>query len=228
MNSIIYVFLKALLGFIILFLITRVVGKKQLGQLTYLTYITGISIGNMAASMVVHRNVKLMDGVIGLISWTVFIFSFEFISLKSSKVRELVDGQPTIVIKKGEISHEALSSLKMNIDELKMLLRSKNVFSMTEIDYAILEPNGELSVLKKAEMELPTKKDLKIEPKLRKYIPTELVVDGKIVTRNLEEYSLSEEWLSCQLGLLGVESVEDVIYAELQGDGSLYVNKRRQ
>ncbi len=228
MNSIIYVFLKALLGFIILFAITRVVGKKQLGQLTYLTYITGISIGNMAASMVVHRNVKLKDGVIGLLSWSLFIFTFEFISLKSSKVRELVDGQPTILIKKGEISYEALSSLKMNIDELKMLLRSKNIFSITEVDYAILEPNGELSVLKKVEMEIPTKKDLKIESKLRKYIPTELIVDGKIVTRNMKEYSLSKEWLTCQLGLVGIESVEDVIYAELQSDGSLYVKERSQ
>lgn len=224
MNSSIEVALKALLGFTILLLITRVVGKKQLGQLTYLTYITGISIGNMAGSMVIHRDIKVMDGVIGLVSWSLFVFIFEYISLKSSRARELIDGQPTIVINKGKISTEALKSLKINIDDLRMLLRSKNIFSMKEVDYAIFEPNGELSILKKPGTEPATKKDLKIEPNIRKYLATELIVDGRIITKNLKEFALSEEWLTCQLSLLGVESIENVFYAELQEDGSLYVN----
>ncbi|WP_432665247.1 DUF421 domain-containing protein [Wukongibacter baidiensis] len=228
MNSTILVPLKALLGFSILLLITRFVGKKQLGQLTYLTYITGISIGNMAGDMVVYRNVKVMDAVVGLVSWSLFVFIFEYISLKSSKVRAIVDGEPTIVIKKGRIIEESLDSLKLNIGDLKMLLRNKNVFSIREVDYAILEPNGQLSVLKKPEEELVNKRDMKIPVNIRKFVPLSVILDGKIVEKNMKEFELSEEWLQCQLRVLGIDSVENVIYAELQSDGSLYVNEMMQ
>lgn len=226
MESIIIVPLKALLGFSILLLITRFVGKKQLGQLTYLTYITGISIGNMAGDMVVYRNVKVMDAVVGLVSWSIFVFIFEYISLKSSRVRIIVDGEPTIVIKKGKIVEKSLDSLKLTIDDLNMLLRNKNVFSIKEVDYAILESNGQLSVLKNPENELVTKKDMRVPIIIRKFMPIALILDGKIVKRNMSEFDLSEEWLLCQLRLLGIDSTENVIYAELQSNGSLYVNKR--
>lgn len=226
MDSIVIVPLKALLGFSILLLITRFVGKKQLGQLTYLTYITGISIGNMAGDMVVYRNVKVMDAVIGLVSWSFFVFLFEYISLKSSKVRVIVDGEPTIVIKKGKIIQESLSHLKLNISDLKMLLRNNNVFSIKEVDYAILEPNGQLSVLKRPHEEVVTKKDMNIPLTIRKFMPVAVILDGAIVKRNMKEFDLSEEWLKCQLRLMGIDSIDSVIYAELQSDGSLYVDER--
>lgn len=226
METVITTSLRTLLGFCVLLFLTRVLGKKQLSQMTFFTYITGIALGNIAGDMVVHRDIKLMDAVTGLTLWALLTLTVEYISLKSSKARVLLDGEPTIVIKNGKILEKALASNKMNMDDLSMLLRTKNIFSVREVDYAVLEPNGQLSVLKKVENESLTKKDVQIMPAPRQYIPTELVVDGKIVRRNLQELNLSQEWLDNQLKVSGVNSIEEVFFAELQSDGSLYIDKR--
>lgn len=228
MHSIFVTVFRTLLGFTVLFLLTRMLGKKQIGQLTHFTYITGIALGNIVGDMVVHRDIKLMDGLVGVTLWAVLTFLLEYLSLKSSKARVLLDGEPMIVIKKGKIQEKALSKSKLNIDDLSMLLRNKEVFSFSDVDYAILETNGQLSVLKIPESESPTRKDLKILTHQRVHIPSEIIVDGKVVIGNLEEFSLSQAWLDNQLKLFGIESVSDVIYAELQSDGRLYINKRKE
>lgn len=112
------------------------------------------------------------------------------------------------------------------MDDLSMLLRNKNIFSIASVDYAILEPNGQLSVLKKAEHETVTKKDSHIQTADRLYLPTELIVDGQVVTKNLLELNLSEEWLTNQLKRNGVYAVEEVFFAELQADGSVFIDKK--
>jgi uncharacterized membrane protein YcaP (DUF421 family) len=137
----------------------------------------------------------------------------------------LLDGEPTIVIKKGTIVKEALSSAKLKIDDLTMLLRNNNVFSVDEVDYAILEPNGQLSVLKKSGFEAVTKKDMKIPDITRLYIPSEIIVDGKLVERNLRELNLTKAWVDNELKLSGVASYENVLLAEIQSDGKLHINK---
>jgi uncharacterized membrane protein YcaP (DUF421 family) len=225
METILITSTRTLVGFIILLILTRSLGKKQLSQMTFFTYITGIALGNIAGDMVVHRDIKVIDGITGMTLWAVLTLIVEFISLKSSKARIFMDGEPTIVIKKGKIIKEAMVSNNLNMDDLSMLLRIKDVFSVSEVDYAILEPNGQLSVLKKEEHESVTKKDSNIPISRRLYIPTELVVDGKVVTKNLEELNVSKEWLLTQLKLNGVNATNEVFYAELQSDGSLYVNK---
>lgn len=226
MDTVLTTSLRTLLGFCVLLFLTRILGKKQLSQMTFFTYITGIALGNIAGDMVVHRDIKLIDGVTGLILWAMLSLTVEYISLKSSKARVLLDGEPTIVIKNGKILEKALASNKLNMDDLSMLLRTKNIFSVKDVDYAVLEPNGQLSVLKKVENEPVTQKDAHILPPPRQYIPTELVVDGKIVRRNLQELNLSQEWLDNQLKMSGVDSIEEVFFVELQSDGSLYIDKR--
>jgi uncharacterized membrane protein YcaP (DUF421 family) len=218
--------LRTLVGFTILLILTRLLGKKQLGQLTIFTYITGIALGNMAGDMVVHRDIKLIDGVAGLAVWALLTFIVELISLKSSKGRVLLDGEPAIVIKKGVIMQKELTAQRLNMDDLTMLLRINNVFSIKDVDYAILEPNGQLSVLKKSGLESVTKKDMQIQPDNIEYLSTEIIVDGKLVSKNLKELNLNHEWLDQQLKQVGLNSVKDVFFAELQSDGSLYISKK--
>jgi len=148
-----------------------------------------------------------------------------YIGLKSGKARVILDGEPTILIKKGQIDKKSLSKSKLNIDDLTMLLRQKDVFSIIEVDYAILEPNGTLSVLKKPPYQNPLKRDLKIDIITPSYIPSEIIVDGKVVESNLKELGLSNEWLEKQLLGAGVYSPQDVLYAEIQSDGQLYIQK---
>ncbi|MBB6735383.1 DUF421 domain-containing protein [Cohnella zeiphila] len=220
--------LRTLLGFAFLLLLTRILGKKQLGQVTYFTYITGIALGNIAGELAVSHSISVLAGMTGLAVWAMLTLAIELISLKSPKARVLLDGEPAIVIKKGRIEERALRKSKLNMDDLTMLLRDKDVFNIREVDYAIFEPNGRLSVLKKQKEESVKKKDLQIAPQPRPYLPTELIVDGKVVARNLQEWGLNREWLDRQLEKSGARSVEDVFYAELESDGSLFVAEKRQ
>ncbi|MDR7868813.1 MAG: DUF421 domain-containing protein [Sporomusaceae bacterium] len=214
---------RTLIGFVVLLALTRILGKKQLGQLTYFTYITGIAMGNIAGDMVVHRDVGIADGVAGLIVWAVLTFLVEYVSLKSPTVRVALDGEPTIVIKRGRIMQQALAAHRLNMDDLSMMLRTNNVFSIQEIDYAILEPNGQLSILKKAQYDQASRQDLNISPQPRRYIPTEIVSDGRLLDRNLTELGLDRSWLDQQLAQAGYTSIDKIFLAELQCDGSLYI-----
>ncbi|MCX7569296.1 DUF421 domain-containing protein [Tumebacillus sp. DT12] len=216
MESVLVTSLRTLVGFVVLLMLTRILGKKQISQMTFFTYITGIALGNIAGDMVVHRDITVLDGVTGMVLWAVLTLVVEFASLKSSKARVLLDGEPTIVIKEGRVLERAMASNRLNMDDLSMLLRNKDVFSVGEVDYAILEPNGELSVLKK----------VKPPQNRRRFLPTELIVDGQLVERNLAKLHRTREWLESKLRQEGVESLEDVFFVELQEDGSLYVDRR--
>jgi uncharacterized membrane protein YcaP (DUF421 family) len=214
---------RTFLGFAMMLIYIRILGKKQLSELTFFNYVTGIALGNMAGDMVIHRDVKLIDAIVGITLWSVITFILGYINLKVPAARRIFNGEPAIVIKKGVILHDALAAHRINIDDLTMLLRNNNVFSVTEVDYAILEVNGQLSILKKPGLETVTRKDMNIPPKERKYIPTEIIVDGRLVERNLRELALDNKWLGQQLTQAGVKSVKEIFYAEAQEDGSLYV-----
>lgn len=227
MESVLNTSLKTLITFCYLLLVIRVLGKKQIGQVTFYAYITGITLGNVAAAVMVERDVPLLDGLVGITLWGLLTIAVEYMSLKSARARVVLDGEPSIVIQNGMIMEKALRAAKLNMDDLTMLLRGKNIFAVSEVDYAILEPNGKLSVLLKPEDEAPTRKDLKLAAPKRRYLPTELVVDGKVVMQNLNEWKLTREWLDKQLRQSGVRSAKDVMFAELQSDGSLHVNKKQ-
>jgi uncharacterized membrane protein YcaP (DUF421 family) len=217
---------RVIISFGVLLLMTRIMGKKQVSQLTYFNYITGITIGAVAASITIDTSINMADGFVSMVCWSLLTVLVSYINLKSPKARILLDGQPTIVIKNGEILEKTLAGLRLNMDDLSMLLREKNIFSTQEVDYAVLEPDGQLSVLKKVDQQSVTKKDLKVATVKPLYVPTEIIVDSKVITRNLEELDLSQNWLENQLHQSGV-SLQDVFYAEIQSDGTLYIDKRQ-
>ena len=200
---------RVLLGFIILLALVRIIGNKQLGQLNVFTYISGIVIGSMVGDIILHSDIKFWPSMLGVAIWVALAICVELVSLKSVKVRELLDGQPIILIKHGKILYRALKKERLNIDDLTMMLRTNNVFSILDVDYAILEPNGDLSVLKK--QTVPSA-----------YIPTTLITDGRIITKNLHELNLTEEWLSNALTKLNATK-SNILYAEIQENGQLHV-----
>lgn len=226
MDIILMTCLKTFVGFTVLLIVTRLLGKKQIGQMTFFTYITGIAMGNIAAELAVHKDVTLPAGITGLILWTLFTFIVEYISLKSGKARVILDGEPTIVIRKGVIQEKAMGQMRLNMDDLTMLLRNNNVFSIQDIDYAIMEPNGKLSVLKKPLQENVTKGDMQIQAQSRLYMPTEIIVDGRVIMKNLREVGLTQAWLNDQLHSFGINDEKEVLLAELQSDGNLFVEKK--
>ena len=218
---------RTILGFVILLALTRLLGKKQLSQLSVFTYITGIALGSMTAEMVIYSEVGILRGSVALVLWSLLVLLIEWISLKSPRARVVLDDQPAIIIKKGLILEKSLKRQRLNLDDLFMQLRLNQVFSVMDVEYAILEPNGALTVLKKSGAQAVTRQDMQMPPQPAG-LPSEIIADGKIVEKNLTELGYSREQLQSDLKKQGIDiaDVKNVLYAELQSDRSLYIQKR--
>jgi len=151
-----------------------------------------------------------------------------YIAFKSKKARILLDDQPTIVVYEGKIVEASLKKTRLHLNDLSMMLREQSIFSIKDVHYALLETNGELSVLKKTEQQSATKKDVNATIQVPKYLPTEVIAEGKISTRNLTELNLTEEWMHEQLKKQGIGKVENVFFAEVQTDGSLHIDMKAE
>lgn len=226
MSELLNAAIRTLIGFAILLLFTRLTGKKQLSQMTIFTYITGITLGSMIGEMVIHGGVEFVEEIIGVTLWGIFSFVVEYVALKIPFMRVVLDSEPTIVIKRGEIQVKELRKMLLNMDDLTMLLREKDVFAVRDVWYAILEPHGELSIVKKAAKQSVLMENIGLHPQNPSYLPGELITDGKLITKNLLEFGKTEEWLTQELSKQGIASMKQVFYAELCEDGTLFIQKK--
>lgn len=224
--SILHMLIKTTLVFIVLLILTRLLGRKQINHLTFFNYVAGITIGSIAANVVSLTTAPYIDEIIGLLWWCLLTAIIDIINLKSGTIRSIIDGEPSILIKNGKIMINAMKKSRINMDDLSMLLREQNIFSIKEVQYAIFEPNGFLSVMKRPQEQQVTKADMKIPAQPLKYIPSEIIVDGKIIKHNLKELNLDESWLYDQLKQQNISFIDDVFYAEIQNDGSLWIDKK--
>lgn len=220
------IILKTTLSFFILLILTRLLGKKQMSQMTFFNYVTGITLGSLAANIISNGDNSTLEEIIGLTWWCVLTAFIAYIALKSSKLRLLFDGQPVILIKKGKFEIKSMKMTKMSIEDILIMLREQNIFSISEVNYAILEPNGKLSVLKKQDYLNPTNINMKIDTYSPKYLPTGVIIDSHIVYEILEELGLSIDWLKNEMKKQNINNVDEIFYGEVQDNGSLYILKR--
>ncbi|MEW4241197.1 DUF421 domain-containing protein [Priestia megaterium] len=218
------IILRTSLTFIILLVLARFLGKKQLSQLTFFHYITGITVGSIAADIAGESETPFFNGIISLIWWSSLTIFVGYIGLISRKARILIDDEPTIIIKEGKILEHIMKSVRLNIDDLSMMLREQGIFSTQDVHYAVLEPDGKLSILKKADQQNATKKDLHIHSLSHHHIPTEVISDGKILNENLHELNITKEWLMKRLKEKDIHSIEEIFYAEVQPNGCIYID----
>lgn len=216
--------LRTIISFVILMILARFMGKKQVSQLTFFHYVTGITIGSIAANLAGESETPFLNGLYAMLLWALLTMLANYLSFKSVKIRVALDDKPMIVVKDGKIIEGSLQKLRLNFNELNMMLREQSIFSMKDVNYAIFETNGNLSVMLKPAEQSATKKDVKASVAMPKYIPTEIITDGKVEEKNMRELNLTDVWLTQQLELQGISKPEQVLYAEIQTDGSLYVN----
>ncbi|KUF35621.1 hypothetical protein AK833_06765 [Lysinibacillus sp. F5] len=216
--------LRTTLSFFALLILARILGKKQLGQLTFFHYITGITFGSIASEIASQEETPFLDGMISLVWWSALTYLMTVITIKSKKARVLIDDKPTIVIQKGLILESALQKNRLHLDELTMMLREQAIFSVQDVEYAMLETNGKLSVLQKTSEQVATKQDVKADVSPPTYLPTEVISDGQLITENIVELELTEDWVLKKLKKQNVQSVEEVYFAQVQTNGSLYIS----
>lgn len=216
-------FLRILLSFLLLFTGLRLLGKKQLGELTAYNIATLAAVGQMASDLATDTHTSLFPYVVALISYFLLTFLISFISLKSSSARKLFEGSPIIVVANGKILERNLKSLNMSIDNLTEKLREEKVFNIQDTEFVIMEPNGKLSVLLKPPYQ-PVTADIMKLPTKYQGLPTVLIKDGKILENDLKELNLSKDWLNQQLKARNINNIPDVFLAQLDHAGQLYID----
>lgn len=226
MNPYLEITVRAVGAFLGVVFITRLVGKSQVNNLTVTDFVNGIVIGSIAGMLATDLTSNAIYHVFGLAVFTLLTIALEYSSLKIRPARKILEGEPTIIIHNGKILEKNMAKLLYNIDDLMMQLREKGNFNISDVEFAISEPNGELSVLPKSHKRPVTPEDLKISTKYEG-VPSELIIDGKIIQQNLKQNNLDEEWLFKELERKGVKRLDEVMYASLDTDGNLYVDTKR-
>jgi uncharacterized membrane protein YcaP (DUF421 family) len=218
------ILIELVIGYIALFITVKCLGRTQISQITPFDFISSLVLGDLVGSAIFDEQAGLLKILFSILVWGALIFFTEIATQKSFALRYLFEGKPSVIIRKGELVWKEMKRNRLDIDQLKQLLRAKNVFSLDEVEYAIFENNGGLSVLKKADSDQPTSKDfnLKLE---NKTIPTTIISDGKVLVKNLHEAGLTNEWLEKQLEKKGVKRPEEICYAEWQAGKPLYIQK---
>jgi len=217
--------IRTTVTFSVLLFLARILGKEQVSQLTFFNYVTGITIGSIAAEIASHDDVHYLNGITSLVWWSILTLFVSYITLKSRKTKNLLDDKPKIIIKDGKILEKELKSTRLPVVDLNMLLRMQGIFSIQDVQFAVLETNGQLSVFKKAAQQNATKQDVKAKINVPNFMPFTIIIDGKIVKENFTGQQFTEEWLDRELKKHGVNSIEQVFYAEIeiQSDGSFYM-----
>ncbi|MDQ0655876.1 MULTISPECIES: DUF421 domain-containing protein [unclassified Paenibacillus] len=213
---------RSIIAFLTLIIYTRVLGKQQMGNLTYFDYINGITIGSIAGTFATDLSSKAWIHFVALTIFTIITIIFQYITLKNRTISKLMDSDPTLIIQNGKILEQNLSKMRVKFDELTMMLRQKDVFDITTLDYAILEPDGSLSVVLKPENQPVTAKDMHMHPPKSKLM-TEIIIDGLLIKQNLEERNKDINWLSEQLKKQKI-TIQDIAFAAILPNDKLYVD----
>lgn len=220
------VVLRTVLAFFAILLVTRILDKEQVGELTFYEYVTGITIGSLAAEMAIMTMISPWVTLTALFVFAALTFLMGYVSLKSRAARKLLEGEPTVVIQNGKILAKNMARCRYNTDDLLLQLRTKGAFNIADVEFAVLESNGQLSVLLKSQKKAVSREDLRIDSQYEG-LNSELIVDGEVVYQNLKQNSLDEAWLINALEQQGFHSPKEIMLASLDTQGNLYIDKKR-
>ncbi len=224
--EILKIILTSLFSVITLFVITKLMGHRQLSQLTFFDYINGITIGSIAAEMATELEEPIQPFVAMLVYGAVSI-ALELITCKMPRSRKFVNGSPTIIMSGGKIFRDNMKKAKLDLSEFLVLLREQGYFDLGEVAVAVFEHDGKLSVLPKSEKRPATPADLSLGVK-EAHIFTELIMDGRIMGENLRRMGRDEAWLEEELKSAGYKNAREIFLAVCESEGTpvFYIGAR--
>jgi len=223
-NPYLEIAIRALTAYLFLLALARLMGREQISQLTFFDYIVGITIGSIAGTITTNIQELFFPGLFGLFIWAMLPILTGFATLKWMPARKIIEGEPVTVIQNGKLDEEAMGRQRLNYDDLMMLLREKNVFNISEVENAIYERNGKVTVQLKSQFRPVKPADLNISTQFEG-LPTTLVEDGVVIQNRLKEVSLSKDWLFKKLQVeYGINSFDQVSMAQLDTQGNLYAD----
>lgn len=215
------VFTRVLILYGLVVIVMRMMGKRQIAEMQPFELVITIMIADLAATPMENSGVPLLNGVIPIVTLLSVQVIVSYVSLKSEIFREIVCGKPSIIINKGNIVQSEVTRLRINMNDLLEQLRSKNYLNLSDVDYAILETNGQFTIIPKAEKRNVITSDLGIAVGPQE-LPITLIVDGQLIEKNLQKSGHDRQWVMNQLKKENIEKIEDVFFAFLSSERIFY------
>lgn len=207
--------------------IMRIMGKRQIGQLQPFELVIALMISELAAMPMQNTGIPLFHGIIPIVTLLVLQVLISTLQLKSEVARLIFCGQPSILIEKGKMNIEELKNNRLNLNDLLEELRLKDYYNLDDIEYAILETRGQITIIPKSELEPATKKDLNIKSG-QNMLPVTLILDGRINDRNLKHIKKDKTWLNKQLSKNNISSANQVFLALLDSQGKFVYQLKKE
>ena len=213
-------FFRAIVLYIVVLIVMRLMGKREIGQLQPFELAISIMIADLASTPMTEIGIPITNGIVPILGLLVMHLAISTLNIKSIKIREIICGKPRLLIYRGRIDEEALRKERLTVNELQEKLRSKDVVTLGEVEYAILETSGEVTVIKKPEKRGTIPEDFGIEPDYEG-IPYDLVVDGKVMYKNLKALGKNYEWLKKEIKKFKMKP-EEALIATIDGKGQIF------
>ncbi|MDQ0877984.1 uncharacterized membrane protein YcaP (DUF421 family) [Paenibacillus sp. V4I3] len=225
--DILTIFLRTVLIYFVVFLMLRIMGKREIGKLSLFDLVISIMIAEIAVFVLEDSNKPLMDGLVPMVTLVLIQIFIAFITLKSRAVRILFDGKPSVLINKGMIDREEMKKHRYNLDDLMLQLRQNKIMNVADVEFAVLEPSGKLSVVEREVKETAEVNDGMKGTIRYEGLPLPLIMDGKVQDENLEKIGKTRFWLKNQLQVKGARDFKEVFYCSIDHRGRMFLDRKR-
>lgn len=217
MSNVLNICFRTILVLIILFFITKMMGKKQISELNFFDYIVGITIGSIAADISLDIEKDMLAGIAALFIYGFISYIISFVSIKSILARRFFIGVPTVLVEKGKIIESGLKKSKIDVNDLLMVARENGYFNLDEIDYGLMEVNGNISFLPKEKDKPVTKRDMKIKCS-NEGLTVNAIIDSKYMVNNMKAINKDKEWLDHELKVNGYDNYDNILLATIDNN----------
>lgn len=211
--------------YILAIFLTRNIGRKLISQMNFFDFIMGVSMGSIVAYAIVDKQFTSISAITSLILFSILTIVTGYLSMKSVTIRKLINSDPVTLVENGNIVDENMKKTKITINELKMKLREKSAFSLADVEFAIMETDGQLSVLPKADKKPLTPYNMKVNV-TSSGLERDIIIDGTIIEENLKSAGLDKVWLKSELNKQNIKESSDVFYAGVDNTKKLYISKK--
>ena len=217
-------FIRSIILYIIVLVVMRLMGKREIGQLQPFELAISIMIADLASIPMSDSGIPITNGIIPILGLLVMHLIISIINMKSIKGRGMICGKPSILIYRGRIDEKVLKKERFTINELEERLRGNNIVNIGDVEYAILETNGQVTVIQKPDKRNTIPADFNIQPEYEG-IPYDLVIDGKIMYDNLKQIGKNYEWLRKQVNKFNIKP-EEALLVTLDGKGQMFCQSK--
>lgn len=217
-----WVFINSFVSFIYLFIISKILGKKQIAQLEFVDYAVGISLGSIAAEMATDSDTPFYYYLIAMTIFFLLALLVAIVGRKTTFLKRVLKGKPATLIYEGKIDYKQLSKSNIDVNDLLSMLREKNYFDLSDVAYAVFEPSGELSVLPKGNQKPVVIEDIDKEAVQPSSLCNILIVDGVVSKSCLSELGKDVKWLFERLDIRSKYKLNDIIYASYDSENDTF------